>query len=80
MSSSVRGQRTRSRGRRQSQTQSAVAAVFKRSQDLSPDQVRADAVDRLAQKMRPRLVVKSEDSEPEVTDTSSDDINSRRVS
>ncbi len=80
MSSSVRGQRTRSRGRRQSQTQSAVAAVFKRSQDLSPDQVRADAVDRLAQKMRPRLVVKSEDSEPEVTDTSTDDMSSRRVS
>jgi methyl-accepting chemotaxis protein len=80
MSSSVRGKRTRSRGRRQSQTQSAVAAVFKRGQDLSPDQVRADAVDRLAQKMRPRLVVKSEDSVPEVTDTSTDDMSSRRVS
>lgn len=80
MSSFVRGQNARLRGRRQSQVPSSVAAVFNRSQNLSPDQVRADAVDRLAQKMRPRLVVKSEHNEPEVTDVLSDDSHSRRVS
>jgi CRISPR/Cas system CSM-associated protein Csm2 small subunit len=61
---SVKGLRVRSRLRKNSSN-----SVFGQSAAVSPERARADAVDRLAQKMRPRLVVKPEDHEPEVSDS-----------
>jgi|1048.fasta_scaffold09070_1 uncharacterized phage infection (PIP) family protein YhgE len=62
---SVKGLRVRSRLKK-NQTQ----MVFRHGADVSPERARADAVDRLAQKMRPRLVVEAEEHEPEVSDSS----------
>ncbi len=71
----VRGLRVRSRLKK-----NASQSVFERSGDVSPERARADAVDRLAQKMRPRLVVKSDDHEPEVSETVDVGDSSRRAS
>jgi methyl-accepting chemotaxis protein len=79
MAAVVKGQRVRTRGRKSSASFSDAASVFKRGSEISPDQARADVVDRLAQKMRPRLVVKSEESEPEVNDLGADESAPRRV-
>gem|GEM_PF-694254 len=80
MAATIKGQRVRHRGRKQTSSFSDAASVFMRGgSDVSPDRARADAVDRLAQKMRPRLVVKSEESEPEVNDIGVGESSSRRV-
>ncbi|NBX18375.1 MAG: hypothetical protein EBR09_13520 [Proteobacteria bacterium] len=62
-SHAVKGLRARSRLKR-----SSAQSVFTHSNEVSPERARADAVDRLAQKMRPRLVVKPDDHEPEVSE------------
>lgn len=59
---SVRGVRVRSRLKK-----SSSESVFNAAAEVSPERARADAVDRLAQKMRPRLVVESDGHEPEVS-------------
>jgi hypothetical protein len=79
MTAVIKGQRVRHRGRKHASAFGDAASMFKRGTEVSPDQARADVVDRLAQKMRPRLVVKSEESEPEVSDLGIDESPSRRV-
>jgi len=71
----VRGMRARSRLKK-----NVSQSVFDRSGDISLERARADAVDRLAQKMRPRLVVKSDDHEPEVSESVDVGDSSRRAS
>lgn len=70
----VRGLRVRSRLKKNQTTQ-----VFRRGSDISPERARADAVDRLAQKMRPRLVVESEEHEPEVNESALRQESSKRA-
>ncbi|NBW83222.1 methyl-accepting chemotaxis protein [bacterium] len=73
LGNSVKGLRVRSRLKK-----SQPQPVFQRGTDISPERARADAVDRLAQKMRPRLVVESEGHEPEVNDSSFKQESSKR--
>ncbi|MEY3903984.1 MAG: hypothetical protein RL189_3290 [Pseudomonadota bacterium] len=61
----VKGVRTRSRLKKNANQDGLVAS---RVTQATSERARADAVDRLAQKMRPRLVVESDGHEPEVTD------------
>lgn len=72
----VKGVRTRSRLKRSSQQDGTVPT---KGLQVSPERARADAVDRLAQKMRPRLVVESDGHEPEVTALSNKQENNRRA-
>ncbi|NBO38528.1 hypothetical protein EBU99_08080 [bacterium] len=76
MTQMIKGQRVRQRARRGGEAESSM---FSMGAEISPDKMRADAVDRLAQKMRPRLVVKTEDHEPEVTELGVEENQSRRV-
>lgn len=78
LSAMVKGQKVRHRNRRGSSSAQSMAA-FNQQLDLPPDQARATVVDRLAQKMRPRLVVKTDDSEPEIQASEPESAESRKV-
>lgn len=78
LSSTIKGQKGRVRSRRSVSSHMSSSSA-RRQGDYSQGLARADVVDRLAQKMRPRLVVKTDDAEPEVNDVAPDHQDSRRV-
>jgi hypothetical protein len=72
----VKGVRTRSRLKKSANQDGLVST---RGTQVSTERARADAVDRLAQKMRPRLVVESDGHEPDVSDLSIKQESNRRA-
>lgn len=66
LASSLKGGKTKLRSRRPAYSGGAGTTGVGKSTDSETKFVRSDVVDRLAQKMRPRLVVEAEPDEPEV--------------
>jgi methyl-accepting chemotaxis protein len=67
LSVSIKGGRVRQRSRRVGQPSGSGATLSGRASELDSELVRSDVVDRLAQKMRPRLVVEAEAEELDVS-------------
>ena len=67
LAASLKGGKARSRSRRAGHGSGSGGTPVGKSGEIDSEFVRSDVVDRLAQKMRPRLVVEAEPNEPEAS-------------